>query len=235
MSEYLTSSKICLLVITAIYCQGHVPAERAISVLSFIASRLQPGSHVDVQSQKSSLNLEDIANQTKALLEAHTSVRSGGNLWREFVLTLQRIDNLDSLFDFFTSLEQLFTARYAADGGLQVILTKTSLLGAFVRRCCLEFEKLSFQNAIALWQHFEGIKKSIGGDISLAEELKESTGALDGVEAADAASGGRISRILSSNQAHDSTRKSYDLERLLDFQIHQMQSKIACLNVSTPN
>ena len=225
MGNGFPSTRLHLLILTVIYCQGFVPASATIRVLSFLSAHLLPATHSLSVASSVSSSASDVINEIKTILKDYQCAKSDNSLWTEFLRIQHRIANLDALFDFFASLDQLFKTRDAGgESGSQIVLTRTSLLGSFVRHNRLEFEKLSFQNVVKLWQNFEALKRSIESEQGFPSFSSEDTEPVDGVEAADIASGGRISRILAPSVEDLEDRLSADSERLLVFQINQMQS-----------
>ena len=223
MADSLSPSKILLLALTTLYCQGYVPANDTLDILSFISSHLLPTSQALQQSLGTSAKDKDALPKVVTLLKGRGCTRGDQSLLQEFLMIVQRIASLDSLFDFFGSLQKLFRITAPESDPGQITLTRTSLLGSFVRRAYLEFEKLSFQNAIYLWQAFQGVRGSISFVDVLGNEGYQEAAMVDELFVADKCSGGKISRILGRQPSHVDSGPD-DLERLIIFQVGQMQS-----------
>jgi anaphase-promoting complex subunit 5 len=115
-----------------------------------------------------------------------------------------------------------------------IILSRTSPFGSFVRRSKVEFERLRFGDALALWTAFKKWRHdsktywsrrngALGrwvGDSALADGEEEW-----GMEATEmlelVAYGG-----LSLEDTDEGCVSSDDVEKLLEFQVEQMQSKL---------
>lgn len=194
-------------------------------MLSYISAQLLPATRTIPPRLGIAASEKDVLQGIEDILGGYKCTKSDRSLWEEYLSILQRIASLDSLFDFFASLQQLFKARIPDDGAAQITLSRTSLIGAFVRRSSLDFDKLSFQDAIYLWQAFANVKTTISFGRLPDDHGSEEAAAAEGVAAADALSGGRISTILDRQHNHVNNN-AQDLERLISFQITQMQSTL---------
>ena len=225
MAQYLNPSKICLLAIAAVYCEGCVPPTATIAVLSLVNSQQLPVRPLTSHSGPGDRprGIVELA-EIKAVLDIHQCARSPKSLWEQYLAILHKISNIDMLFDFFASLKQLFVSRDDPDGAVLLVISKTSLLGGFVRRSQIEFEKLNFQDAIRLWESFTRFSSpSMSLPRAYQNELKH----------LDTKFGGRIAAVLKhaeddqpleSHQDYDHSQVScYDAERFLDAQHQQMR------------
>lgn len=108
--------------------------------------------------------------------------------------------------------------------------SRSSPLGAFVRRSQLEFTRLQFHDAVALWRHFVEYRMSTykawakrnpadahtAVDVNLAELGIDLSSPLGRVVYGD------LEGEMGEEEGFVSTR---DVERLLEFQVGEMQSK----------
>lgn len=241
--KFLTAPKLALLSLIAFYCDGHVPTQVNLQVLSFITSHLVPGLAEDIKtSVTGNLGLNDFKDPL-------TIASNDGTLWHQFVDALWQLKTLDSLVDFFHSLDTIFYPRpdQAENDATGMpsqrrftTLTRVSIFGVFVRNCKVEWERLAFQDVDSLWQNFAEFREP-----TATPSRKRMPAPAEGdnsfdLDDFDAGSGGVIKEILQGNQAlslspstateqQTSTKRKgklslEDAERLLQFQIEQMQS-----------
>ena len=202
-----------------------MPTDATIPVLSLITSQQLPIRAVSGRSASSArprgiVELDEIRN----VLAKFSSTTTSRNLWEGYHNVLSQISNLDALFNFFSSLKQVLGATAPHEQSTPLVLSKTSLVGSFVRRSQLEFEKLSFQDVVELWQSFRRFTSAF---------LKRPSSPEDELESADVACGGRIAQVLgqpgesyclNNHSLDDSSQvSSQDAERLLEAQHQQMR------------
>ncbi|KAJ6115055.1 hypothetical protein N7486_000833 [Penicillium sp. IBT 16267x] len=162
MTRYLTPWRISLLCLITVYTDGFVPNSSAIHVLSFLTVGLFPLDPADKQWEKHYLS--SIA-ELEEVLSGHESSVPGRTIWDLFLKKLWSLDSLDALEWFFSNhlptlltktREQLLQDR---DNGLApeadgMRLSRSSPLGAFVRRAYLEYTRLQFHDSVKLWSGF---------------------------------------------------------------------------------
>ncbi|KAJ6111680.1 hypothetical protein N7523_007741 [Penicillium sp. IBT 18751x] len=162
MTRYLTPWRISLLCLITVYTDGVVPNSSAIHVLSFLTAGLFPLDPADKQWEKH--YLPSIA-ELEEVLSGHESSVPGRTLWDLFLKRIWSLDSLDALEEFFSDVlpsllsktrEQLMQDR---DNGLApenegMRLSRSSPLGAFVRRAYLEYTRLQFHDSVKLWSGF---------------------------------------------------------------------------------
>ncbi|KAL9055874.1 MAG: hypothetical protein Q9162_003300 [Coniocarpon cinnabarinum] len=238
MSHYLTPNKVCLLVLVTLYCEGHVPASATVPVLSFIISQQLPLDSSKTRARIPGLDRQsqrpDGLQPLKAVLEKLPCVRSDASLWEQYLITLQQVAHVDTLYDFFQSSRSLFAARTSPNPPASIVITQTSLVGAFVRRSQLEFEKLNFQDVASLWQSYARFVSPFA-TLQICNDQDE-------LQATDAACGCRISAVMQkvgdlgpSNQQDELDKvqiSSHDAERILDAQHRRMQETQNRLQIS---
>ncbi|KAJ5613564.1 hypothetical protein N7528_007218 [Penicillium herquei] len=162
MTRYLTPWRISLLCLITVYTDGFVPNSSAVHVLSFLTAGLFPLDPADKQWETHYLpsitELEDV-------LSCHESSVPGRTLWDLLLKKLWSLDSLDALEWFFSNhlptlltktREQLIQDR---EDGLApetdgMRLSRSSPLGAFVRRAYLEHTRLQFHDSVKLWSGF---------------------------------------------------------------------------------
>ena len=240
MSRYLTPAKIGLLVLGLIYHEGDVPTSECTAVLAFIIANILPDAkHAPVPTEETDLILPITAFETA--LSKHGSVMPGRTIYDRFVGRLWMIDCSDALDNFFTTIpcllaksrEMILRERESgmamAEGTYGKYL-RTSPLGAFIRRCHLEYTRLQFQDAISLWQDLIAWRAST----RQAYEKKNSSAssnALDiNLSTLDINSDHPLAQVMYAQLATDPSEPSphhsfstHDIDKLLEFQVSEMQ------------
>ncbi|RMZ86831.1 hypothetical protein DV736_g5944, partial [Chaetothyriales sp. CBS 134916] len=164
MGRYLTPSKVALLALGLLYHEGVVPISESTFVLSFLLAQILPDSKHAASAFE---DLEHIlpVSVFETTLSKHASIMPGRTISDLLLKRLWAIDCSDALDKFFQMLpavlaksrDQMLMERETgvmmAEGTYGRIV-RTSPLGAFIRRCHLEFTRLQFQDAVALWQGF---------------------------------------------------------------------------------
>ncbi|KAJ5594453.1 uncharacterized protein N7459_000661 [Penicillium hispanicum] len=162
MTRYLTPWRISLLCLITVYTEGVVPNSSAIHVLSFLTAGLFPLDPADKQWEKH--YLLTIA-ELEEVLSGHESSVPGRTLWDLFLKKIWSLQSLDALEEFFADVlpsllaktrEQVIQDRdnglAPENGGMR--LSRSSPLGAFVRRAYLEYTRLQFHDSVKLWSDF---------------------------------------------------------------------------------
>ncbi|KAL8792606.1 MAG: hypothetical protein Q9195_004829 [Heterodermia aff. obscurata] len=235
MSRYLTPSKIGLLALISLYTDSFIPSAATIPILSFIVSYLLPIDPYQDTSLQSSLSLTLPIDSLRQSTIWHPSSIPGRTVWDLLLNYLWKINSFDALHLFFDDLSLLLEKSYEgqdaqelnASSPRRTLLSRSSPLGAFVRRSQLEFTRLQFHDGITLWKSFivyrgpmiaswrrryPGVSASI--DMNLQEESNSLEESVRDVVYGD----------LDSLSLKDANISTGDLEHLLEFQVDQMQS-----------
>lgn len=247
MARYLTPSKIGLLALVALYTDSVVPTAATIPLLSFLVTHLLPSdaqkplkrSHEP--ARKFAVVIDDFQRATIT----HASGIPGRTLWDLFLKKLWEINSLDALHVFFEALSLLLAKgreelQKDAEHGIvhatdSVLLSRTSPLGAFVRRAQLEFTRLQFHDRTTLWKAFVTYREPTLGmwkrrnpaagktsfDINLQEDNLLMMGRMIDVVYGDLADEERQAAEVSTD----------DVEKVLEFQVNEMQSTLADLDL----
>lgn len=246
MSRYLTPSKIGLLALISLYAESLVPSAATIPILSFLVAHLLP-VHSRASQNPSSENSHGFTLPIAALQQAtitQTSVIPGRTLWDLLLNKLWEINSFDALHVFFdtTSLllekprEEQDTEESNASRSRRTLLSRSSPLGAFVRRSQLEFTRLQFHDGITLWKSFITYRsptikawrrrhpgKSASIDANLDKILDKEPVVSEEL----------ISRVIygdiANSSLNDANISTEDLEKLLEYQVEQMQSMFLSL------
>jgi anaphase-promoting complex subunit 5 len=249
MTRFLTPAKVGLLALIELYTDAIVPTSSTINVLSFILNQVLPSalskSHLKSLTTSEALPFILDLKSFETLLSAQPSAAGlpGRTLWDHFLKKLWDIDSLDALHEFFARRTNLLAktgeeTKRDNDIGIpppspdMIILSRTSPFGSFVRRSKVEFERLRFGDALSLWTAFVKWRRdsrtywarrsgSLGrwaGDKALVEGKEEwGIGATETLELV--AYGG-----FSIEDAAEGCVSTDDVEKLLEFQVEQMQS-----------
>jgi anaphase-promoting complex subunit 5 len=238
MSRYLTPSKVALLALALLYAEGVVPSSETVSVLSFLISHLVPDTSKSSASPSASSSYVIKIEDFEGALSSLPSAIPGRTIWDLFLKKLWSIDcsyALEQLmsnapFVITKSREQLQKER---DEGLPPEpcgrISRTSPLGAFIRRAHIEHTRLQFSDAAALWQSFvlcrrptrQAYEKKNPPDGRNSVDVNLSDLQIDGSHP--------IAQILygsldTEDDDADRFSSTYDVERLLEFQVSELQS-----------
>lgn len=157
-ARYLTAQKISLLVLLRLYCSSTLPASATIPILSFILSTTLPSTSSSVRSLHSSAtsNPSFSIDSFEDVLQGHASNMPGRTLLDIFLKSMWEMNSFDALHALFDNLGELLMtpSHQEGEGQERIYLSKTSPLGIFVRRARLEFDRLKFEDTIALWSSF---------------------------------------------------------------------------------
>lgn len=243
MARYLTPPKIGLLCLISLYTDSLVPTSAVIPILSFIVSHLIP-----VETPSSSYSSTSLSRPRSFIISiadfqdacsVFPSVIPGRTVWDLLLKRLWNINSFDALHVFFDHLNTLLVKtreeqqRDAEQGIVSspdrvIPLSRTSPLGTFIRRAQLEFVRIQFHDAVALWKSYISYRQP-----TWAAWRKRNP--LGGRESFDVNLDGEITLNKLTNAAYgqdlskDTQEVSTDdLERLLEFQVDEMQSMHDC-------
>jgi anaphase-promoting complex subunit 5 len=239
MSRYLTPPKVALLALALIYAEGVVPSSETVPILSFLISHIVPtnpeSSHATLSDAKYVVKVEDFESALSSL----PSAIPGRTLWDLFLRKLWSIDcshALDQLISNALSVitksrEQLQRER---DEGLLpdpfARISRSSPLGAFIRRVHLEYTRLQFSDAAALWQSFMQYRRPTRHafekknpndrrnslDVNLAELQLDSSHPVAQM---------LYGHLRDGEYGTEDFMSTYDVERLMEFQVSELQRR----------
>ncbi|KAI5464374.1 anaphase-promoting complex subunit 5-domain-containing protein [Mariannaea sp. PMI_226] len=253
MSRYLNPAKACLLVLVELYTEGNVPSEATLPVLSFVISHLMERSPTENSADQTSrwskaertVGLIITIKDFEKLLGGRPfhAGAPGRTLWDEFLTKLWDVNSLHAFKTFFENLPHVLAwtkeerDRLAEMGELTeeegIKLSPGSPLGLFIRRACLEYQRLQFHDGAELWKSFvryrqptaNYLKRKIPGFERLSfdnvvllgeKEGWERKGTMDLVSVV-------YGDILEGDRTSTLPVTTDDIEILLEFQIAQMQ------------
>jgi anaphase-promoting complex subunit 5 len=238
MSRYLTPSKIGLLALAFLYTEGVVPTSETTAILSLLISHILP--HASHPSEVPPADTNHIVPITafEAKLAAHESGIPGRTIWDLFLKKIWSFNCADSLDLFLAnapsllarSREQLLRDRESGEEFVEHPgrISRTSPLGAFIRRVHLEYTRLQFHDAGSLWHAFLAYRLP-------TKQAWEKKNPADGRSNLDANfsdfhidSSHPIAQImygqLATEDEGDGGLSAYDVERLMEFQASELQS-----------
>jgi anaphase-promoting complex subunit 5 len=248
-SRYLHPIKIGLLALIEIYSEGAVPNDGILPILTFITSHLIDeyitDEARDYQSESLVRMITSITDFERVLYPYIATVGlPGRRLWDFFLLRIWEVDSLDAMHRFFEQRPSLLVKskeeqRRLAELGQQpprgVRFSYRSPFGTFVRRCHVEFTRLRFQDACELWREFvkyrqptETYWKRRNPNIQpLSFDSVLLIGEHEwGIRTKDLINVTYGDMIIKDLDIEGLPVSIDDLDRLLEFQIEHMQSKL---------
>ncbi|KAH3986954.1 hypothetical protein HBH98_025910 [Parastagonospora nodorum] len=235
--RYLTAQKISLLVLVRLYCSSALPTSATIPILSFILSHTVSPPTSNAQSHRSfgPASSEHTAafsiDLFEDVLQGHTSSMPGRTLLDLFLKHMWELSSFDALHDLIDNLGELLSTPLSADSqdepsSDRIFLSKTSPLGAFVRRARLEFTRLQFDDAMKLWSLFvkyraptsQWTKRLAGIASGGVDRVAAEMGLRPGDDLYEVTYG-----HLEDQEQEGEGLSTDDLDRILDFQLDRLQ------------
>lgn len=257
MASYVSASKLCLVVLTRLYVEGHVPSAASIEVLSFIGSRLDPETKLvtpkvqkkqDAQKDLSALSLQDFQNVLSEDKFSGPVEKLGSDitLWEVFGSFLLQISDLHTMCHFFSNFDVFSETvpTHTREGTSTKPLAPNSPLGLFIRRFRVEFGNMHFPEVVKLWYSFERYVRPLRDDseacalrsstiqalavhlnLQTLRDPKDEDSRLEFIPS-DTLEAQIIAQSMGNESDQTDLTSSHDFERLLEFQIEQMRSKL---------
>lgn len=253
MARFLTPAKISLLALIELYTDAEVAiASSTIPILSFLLSQLLLPNYQSPLNQNTDQpygthQFTLSIHHFEELLTNHpASSFPGRSLWHLFLKKLWDINSLDALHIFFHCRSHLLVKtredlRRDTEMGIpppspgMILLSRTSPFGWFVRQAQLEFFRLRFDDALDLWKSFVAFRqvtlpvwKKINleaGHWSFDVVLHEGSEEW-GDNMLETFATVAYGSIINKPENADGLVSTDDVEKLLEFQVEQMQSKL---------
>ena len=241
MSRYLTSSKVALLALIALYTDAVVPSTATVPILSFTISYLLPVTDnlPRLQSTLPSQGVKPAIEDFQKATIKHSSGIPGRTIWDLLLQKVWKIDSFDALQVFFEALSSILqrtseeqqeeAANRAVRDANRILLSRISPLGSFVRRAQLEFTRLPLHDGIALWKSFVAYRQPT---LSHWRKRNQSAGntsfdsnLCDGDLSWEDPLINVVYKEIRNNSQCKLSTSSEDVEKLLDYQIDHMQSE----------
>lgn len=234
--RYLTAQKISLLVLVRLYCSSSLPSSSTIPILSFILSHTISSASSSASSRRTLGSASSDHDTTFSIdvfedvLQGHASSMPGRTLLDLFLKHMWEMSSFDALHDLIDNIGELLiipSPGDAQDAPLdRIYLSKTSPLGAFVRRARLEFTRLQFDDAMKLWAAFvkyraptaQWTKRLAGIASSGVDRVAAEMGLRPGDDLYMIAYG-----HLEDQEQEGDGLSTDDLDRILDFQLDRLQ------------
>jgi anaphase-promoting complex subunit 5 len=239
MTRYLTPSKICLLVLTCLYCDDFAAHDATIPVLSFIVSSVNHSAATAASGHKSKgplpgiISLEDF----ERLLTQQQSKITGRTLWDFLLHRIWSIDCLHALHQFFAELgnylandqERPHTATSNnAESTNRILLSPVSPLGIFIRKAQLEFTRLQFHDSVGLWTALVRFRASTEAAWKRRHPTTSSSVPDINLHSLGHDIDEVFSQILYGSLQDTPSEEGFlsteDIERVLEFQLNRLQS-----------
>ena len=155
MPRYLTPAKIHLLVLIDIHISGEIATSAHLHALNFIATRVVAPSDHEAASMRARYNIfegSEVATLAEPLSRWPTYV-PGRSTYDIFLLRMWDLISVDTLFDLFQHLCELSSSSASGrEGSGAIKISRSSPIGQFVRRSCVEYTRLRFADAESLWR-----------------------------------------------------------------------------------
>ena len=155
--DQITPHKVALVALIQQYCESEAGiTQNKVSVnMNFLFTFMFPSPEREREFLYALLQLIQEADMDLPSLCDRLQATASDGLYKSFINKLEEIDeNLDSLVSTFLNLNNLFTMQ-------PNVITKTSVIGLFLRRLILAFDKLNFELVIRLYQLFRGYYKPL--------------------------------------------------------------------------
>ncbi len=219
MPRYLTPSTISLLALISVYTDGVVPSAAMIPVLSFLVSHIRPLTAKDENVGSYILATDNFQKATITL----ASSRPGRTIWDLLLKKLWEIDSFDALNSFFDTL-----VEDKDQDPKPIVLSRRSLLGRFVARAQLEFNRLVFEAGVKLWKSFINYRAPT---LPLWNRRHPTAGKSGfDINLQDADKSIRLIELvygdITEAGQNEGTVATHDVVKLLEYQITRMQSRL---------
>lgn len=245
--RYLNPAKICLLALIELYCEDAIGDEATLPILEFITGNILPSEELqpDDPSDKAD-KIIDIVSSIKVFEQALRPHNAGvgipgRSVWDIFLQRLWTIDSLHVLHSFLNARGALvepakdrsgYQDMLPPESAITMRLATGSPFAGFVTKAAFEYTRLQFQDMCTLWKQFV-IYRQPSAAYMRRRNKSFSRLSFDSVLLSNEPDWGenteRVAEVVYQNMTGiDRTAIPVtmdDLERLLDFQIDQMQSE----------
>ena len=237
MARYLTPSRIGLLTLTVLYACNEVTTSNSVAVLDFLIANIVPNATKKQQADNDVKHSLPLSAFEKALSPL-ASIMPGRSVYDTFLQRLWSIDCAHGLEGFLQILpallrksrEQILLERelgMVPEVQEQQII-RTSPLGAFIRRSHLEFTRLQFQDGVALWQQFVAYRSPSWQYYERKTPQPRFHALDDNLNAFGIDHSHPLVQIMYgaalNGGSDDDAHSSHEIEKLLEFQVSEMQS-----------
>jgi anaphase-promoting complex subunit 5 len=238
MPRFLTPFKASLLALALLYTEDQIPTSECVKLLGFLMSHILPDSQHALAEGELIVDHGSSLSSFEATLSSLESVMPGRSIYDLLLKKLWSVDCSDALDNLIKNLPALLSrsreqiqrekeAGVYAEGQSPGIL-RTSPLGAFIRRCHLEYTRLQFQDSIALWQEFIAFRARTRP----AYEKKNASAGLNTldmnlsdlqIDASHPLTQILYRGLIDRDDDFQSGFSVHDTEKLMEFQVSEMQ------------
>lgn len=148
----IASGKIALLALVELYAESRFPNQSVVPVLSFVIRH-------QVNPKENTAFILTLDHVKAATIDQPSAV-VGRTIFDLLLKKLWEINSFDALHTFFANIQTYLVEPERPDKtpvrvhGEKSMLSRSSVLGCFVRRAALEYVRLQFHDAVALWRSF---------------------------------------------------------------------------------
>lgn len=245
--RFLNPAKLCLLALIELYCEDAVGDAGTLPVLQFITSHVLPDDSLPDGPSDKADEIIDIVSSIKLFERALRPFPAGGmpgrTVWDVFVERIWTIDSLHVLHSFLNAraaliepskedLRRGYQDMLPAESAINMRLGAGSPFAVFVSKAAFEYTRLRFQDMCALWKQFVIYRQPTAGYMrrrhnsfnrlsfdSVLLTSEPEWGGENTMRVAEAV----YQDMITGLKTVSSPVTTDDLERLLDFQIDQMQ------------
>ncbi|KAK9469469.1 anaphase-promoting complex subunit 5-domain-containing protein [Lipomyces arxii] len=193
LAQFITPPKIAVICLIEVYCSRLIALHARTKVLMLLLN------WIDAKySCLFLLKLEDFESALKDIPTVHNQTVRDVLLQR-----IAEIYSIDVLYSVISDIDdQFFIDPESKSGAKRTLVSSTSVVGHFLRRCYVDFKAMEFERRLDLWQSFC---------------LFSGRNSFDGIPA------GFPVPLLSPVADSNDTIASEDVTRLFEFQIEYMQ------------
>jgi anaphase-promoting complex subunit 5 len=238
MARYLTPSKVGLLVLVVLYASEEVPTSESIAVLDFIITHISAKARSAKRGNDDNLRYALPISAFEKALGPLAAIMPGRSMYDRFLKRLWAIDcahSLDGLMEALPTLLRKSRAQIVHEREMGVVaeeqtarIIRTSPLGAFIRRCHLEYTRMQFQDATALWQQLIVYRAQTRQQYERKNPPSQSHPLDSNLTAFGIDASHDLVRIMYGETLSSAGKAElyslYDVKALLEFQVSEMQS-----------
>lgn len=238
MGRFLSPAKIVLLALAQIYLRCDVAWASTGTILHTLISRIlldaaEADEYLLQEDGDSILDLEQV-------LTGQQSTITGRSVWDLLLRDIWTINCSDALDDFIGALpellgktrDQLLQERdEGVTPGPAGKVVRTSPLGAFIRRCSLEWHRLQFHDSMAIWTDFIAYRMPsktawAGKGVQAGQNVFDSNFDDFGIDPSHPLASILYRPLIDQVEQKTNFAINHDTDKLMEFQVSEMQSRL---------
>lgn len=161
-NRFLCPQKIWLLALALVFSKGVVPPSSVVQVLDFIMNNITNDAETTCNSWVSGIDPVILTEHFRSLLSTMESTISGRTIWHLLLKKIWKIQSPNGLNEMISHAPTVLIPgrQMVPQGGYDHLetryrlISRESLIGAFIRRTHLEYTRLHITHADALWRSF---------------------------------------------------------------------------------